>query len=64
MEKRTKIVYVNSIVALGSQICQVLIGFITRKLFIDYLGVEYLGYTSNVESCRFRNWCCHYKLFI
>lgn len=46
MEKRTKIVYVNSIVALGSQICQVLIGFITRKLFIDYLGVEYLGYNS------------------
>ena len=43
MEKRTKIVYVNSIVALGSQICQVLIGFITRKLFIDYLGVEYFG---------------------
>lgn len=46
MEKRTKTVYVNSIVALISQICQVLIGFIIRKLFINYLGVEYLGYNS------------------
>lgn len=46
MEKRTKAVYVNSVVALISQIFQVLIGFIIRKLFIDYLGVDYLGYNS------------------
>ena len=46
MRKRIKTVYINSIVALIAQICQVILGFITRKVFIDYLGVEYLGYNS------------------
>jgi len=39
-------VYLNSIIALTSQILQVLLGFVIRKLFIIYLGVEYLGYNS------------------
>lgn len=43
---RTKIVYINSSVTLISQIFQVILGFVIRKLFIDYLGVEYLGYNS------------------
>ena len=43
---RTKTVYINSSVTLISQIFQVILGFVIRKLFIDYLGVEYLGYNS------------------
>lgn len=43
---RTKTVYRNSIVALFGQLIQVLIGFVIRKLFIDTLGINYLGYNS------------------
>lgn len=43
---RTKKVYLNSSVTLITQILQILFGFIIRKLFIDYLGIEYLGYNS------------------
>ena len=43
---RTKKVYVNSMVTLVAQFCQILLGFIIRKLFINYLGVTYLGYNS------------------
>lgn len=45
-KSRTKTVYINSIVTMITQIIQVLLGFIVRKLFINYLGVEYLGYNS------------------
>lgn len=43
---RIKTVYANSGVALFSNILQILLGFVIRRLFIDYLGVEYLGYNS------------------
>lgn len=43
---RTKTVYMNSVVTLFSQILQVVLGFVIRKLFLIYIGVEYLGYNS------------------
>ena len=43
---RTKKAYVNSAVTVSTQFCQILLGFIIRKLFINYLGVTYLGYNS------------------
>lgn len=36
----------NSVVTIVTQFCQILIGFLIRKLFINYLGVAYLGYNS------------------
>lgn len=36
----------NSIISLLTQFLQILIGFVVRKLFINYLGVAYLGYNS------------------
>ena len=41
--RKTKI---NSIVALLTNICQIILGFVIRKIFIKYLGVAYLGYNS------------------
>ena len=43
---RTKTVYINSIVTMLSQVLQVILGFVIRKLFLTYIGVEYLGYNS------------------
>lgn len=43
---RTRTVYINSVVTLLSQILQVVLGFVIRKLFLTYIGVEYLGYNS------------------
>lgn len=43
---RTRTVYINSVVTLLSQILQVILGFVIRKLFLTYIGVEYLGYNS------------------
>lgn len=43
---RTHKVYVNSVVTLVTQIAQIILGFFVRKVFIRYLGVEYLGYNS------------------
>lgn len=43
---RTKTVYINSTVTLFCQVLQILLGFIVRKIFIDSLGVAYLGYNS------------------
>lgn len=43
---RTKTVYLNSIVTLISQIAQIVLGFLIRKIFINYLGIAYLGYNS------------------
>lgn len=43
---RTKVVYMNSLVTLLGQIVQIILGFIIRKLFINSLGVIYLGYNS------------------
>lgn len=43
---RTKKVYLNSIVALLTKILQVILGFVVRKVFINSLGVMYLGYNS------------------
>lgn len=43
---RSKKVYINSIITIITQISQVLLGFIIRKVFIEKLSVEYLGYNS------------------
>lgn len=43
---RTQKAKLNSIVTLATQFCQILLGFLIRKLFINYLGVTYLGYNS------------------
>lgn len=46
MNNRIKAVYLNSMVTLICQVLQILLGFIVRKIFIDSLGIEYLGYNS------------------
>lgn len=43
---RIKIVCLNSMVALISQNLQILLSFFIRKIFINTLGVAYLGYNS------------------
>ncbi|WP_338587263.1 lipopolysaccharide biosynthesis protein [Clostridium baratii] len=43
---RKKMVYLNTIITLITQILSVLLGFGIRKIFIDKLGVVYLGYNS------------------
>lgn len=43
---RTKKAKFNSLIALVTQFCQILLGFVIRKLFINYLGITYLGYNS------------------
>lgn len=45
-ESRTKKVYLNTTITLIAQIAQVLLGFVVRKVFINTLGVHYLGYNS------------------
>lgn len=46
MNKRTKSIYINSIIAIITQIIQVILGFVVRKIFISTLGASYLGYNS------------------
>lgn len=43
---RAKNVYLNSGIALIGQILQILAGFIVRRMFLLYLGKNYLGYES------------------
>ena len=43
---RTKKIYINSFATLLGQLLQVIIGFFVRKLFLNYIGVEFLGYNS------------------
>lgn len=43
---RTRIAYKNSIITFVSHLLQVLLGFFVRKIFLLYIGVEYLGYNS------------------
>lgn len=45
-ESRTKTVFLNSSISMITQILQILLGFVVRKVFIDSLGVTYLGYNS------------------
>ena len=47
---RTQKTMRNSIVSLLAQILTILIGFIGRKVFIQYLGVELLGLNSTFAS--------------
>ena len=46
IESRIKKVSRNAIVSVVCHFWQILIGFVLRKLFIKYLGIEYLGYNS------------------
>lgn len=51
--KRTNYVIKNIITGFTLQIITILLGFISRKLFIDYIGLEFLGINgllSNVLS--------------
>ncbi len=43
---RAKKIYINSTVALGSQLLQIILSFVVRKIFILTLGMSYLGYNS------------------
>ena len=43
---RSKTVFLNTIIALGGYILQILMNFAVRKIFIMTLGVAYLGYNS------------------
>lgn len=43
---RTKAAYLNFAVTLITQVLQILLGFVVRKIFIDTLGLAYLGYNS------------------
>lgn len=45
-KSRTKKAYFNSVIALFTQLIQIFLGFVIRKIFITYLGVNYLGYNS------------------
>ena len=48
--ERTRNSMRNSVVALSLQFVAMLLGFFTRKIFIDYLGTELLGLSSTVGS--------------
>ena len=43
---RVRKAYINTTVTLATQFLQIILGFVIRKLFINYLGVAYLGYNS------------------
>ena len=43
---RTDKIYINGIIALLSRMVQVIIGFVVRRQFINYLGTEFLGYDA------------------
>ena len=43
---RIKNIYLNSTVAIITQVIQILMAFVIRKFFIDTLGIKYLGYNS------------------
>ena len=45
-ENIKKIIYLNTVVTFIAQALQIVLGFIIRKLFIQYLGISYLGYNS------------------
>lgn len=47
---RTKKTLRNSVVSLTGQIVSILLGFISRKVFIQYFGVELLGLNSTFAS--------------
>lgn len=49
-DNRTRNIYINTIVTLACQIAQITLGFIVRKYFIDFLGVNYLGYNSVFQN--------------
>lgn len=40
----------NSVITLICQISNILLGFITRKLFLEYIGIELLGVNSTISS--------------
>ena len=47
---RTKKSLRNSVVALSLQIVTLLVGFFSRKIFLDYLGTEILGLNTTATS--------------
>lgn len=47
---RTKNAFLNVGITFLGQFSQIILGFIIRKLFILYLGVEYLGYNSVFQN--------------
>ena len=49
-ESRSKTIRINAIITALAQVLQVLLGFVVRKVFIDTLGVSYLGYNSVFQN--------------
>ena len=47
---RTKKSLRNSAVALSLQVVTLLVGFFSRKIFLDYLGTEILGLNTTATS--------------
>lgn len=43
---RLKNVYINATVVFGTQIVQIIMSFILRRIFIEKLGLEYMGYSG------------------
>lgn len=50
VETRKKNVYLNTFITLLSSLLQIVLGFLLRKMFVDFLGVEYLGYNSVFQN--------------
>ena len=49
-KNRIKTAYKNSIITFLSQIVMIVLGFAVRRVFIDSLGVTYLGYNSVFQN--------------
>ena len=47
---RLNFIYRNTLAVFASQVIQMLLGFISRKIFIQMLGVSYLGYNSVFQN--------------
>ena len=47
---RTKKSLLNSSVSLTFQVLNILIQFVSRKVFLDYLGTEILGLNTTVQN--------------
>ena len=53
---RTKKSVINIITAFISQFILILLGFISRKVMIDSVGVEYLGINGLMSNIFFSQW--------
>ena len=47
---RDRLAVKNGVITLGCQLSDVILGFIVRKIFITYIGVEMLGLNGTFTS--------------